>query len=406
VTTVAVELRMPGLGMTMEEGRIVAWRVNEGDQVARGQILVEIESEKVAYEVEAPADGIVGKILAPVDAVVPVGAVLVSIRTPGTVSATVAETAVTPTAGTAVPARPGEASAPAGVAVAPTETRRRLSPRARRLAENLGVDFSTVVGTGPDGTIVEEDIRAAAQAGPARPAAKPVTEPTPSELRPLTPMRRTIAERMAESARSAPHFFLAVEVDGSAVLAYRALHGPRLEAETGIKPTLTDLLLYVTAQTLVGHPSLNASYTPEGIREWRTINLGLAVALDDGLIVPVIHGTERKSLGELVACRADLVARARARTLGLGDLRGGTFTFSNLGALGIDFFTSILNPPQAGIVSVGMLTERPVVVGGSVVARPTMHLGLTIDHRVTDGAAGARFLAELRARIEAAKLNG
>ena len=378
----AAELRMPALGMTMEEGRVVAWRVKEGDEVARGQILLDIESEKVAYEMESPADGVVGRILVPADGVVPVGTLLVSILAPGEVSA-----------------------APARAGGEPMEMRRRLSPRARKLAESLGVDLSILVGTGPDGIIVEEDIRSAA-ARPAASAPAPAPRQTPFVLRPLTSMRRTIADRMAESARSAPHFFLAVEVDGSAFLGYRASHGSRLEAETGIKLTLTDLLLHVTARTLVAHRSLNASYTPEGVREWEEVNLGLAVAVDDGLVVPVVRGADRRPLGELMTARADLVGRARSRALRRDDLQGGTFTLSNLGAFGIDFFTSILNPSQAGILSVGTLSERPAVVGGAVVARPTMLIGLTIDHRVTDGAAGSRFLAELRARIEAAALDG
>ena len=376
----AAELRMPALGMTMEEGRVVAWRAKEGDEVARGQILLDIESEKVAYEMESPADGVVGRILVPADGVVPVGTLLVSILAPGEVSA-----------------------APARAGGEPMEMRRRLSPRARKLAESLGVDLSILVGTGPGGIIVEEDIRSAAARRAARARAP---RQTPFVLRPLTSMRRTIADRMAESARSAPHFFLAVEVDGSAFLGYRASHGSRLEAETGIKLTLTDLLLHVTARTLVAHRSLNASYTAEGVREWEEVNLGLAVAVDDGLVVPVVHGADRRPLGELMTARADLVGRARSRALRRDDLQGGTFTLSNLGAFGVDFFTSILNPSQAGILSVGTLSERPAVVGGAVVARPTMLIGLTIDHRVTDGVAGSRFLAELRARIEAAALDG
>jgi pyruvate dehydrogenase E2 component (dihydrolipoamide acetyltransferase) len=217
-------------------------------------------------------------------------------------------------------------------------------------------------------------------------------------------MRRAIAERMAESVRSAAHFFLAVEVDGSALLACRAARAPRLAAETGVKLTLTDLLVVITARTLVRHRALNASFTADGIREWNTVDLGIAVALDDGLIVPVIRAAERKSLAEIVPVRADLVARAQAGKLARHEVESGSFTLSNLGALGVDFFTSILNPPQAGILSVGAIAERPAAVNGAVVVRPSMIVGLTIDHRVTDGAAGARFLADLRARIETATL--
>lgn len=396
---------MPALGMTMEEGRVVAWLVKEGDPVARGQILLEIESEKVAYEVEAPADGVIGRILVPAEATVPVGTPLVSILSaseslpePGARVPT-----VTP-ASAGAPGSPGErveaagpgprspAAAEDGRAGASPADRPRLSPRARKLADELGVDPAAVTGSGPGGTIVEKDIRAAAaRRGPAEP---------PFVLHPFTSMRRTIAERMIRSAREAPHFFVAVEVDGLGLLRAREAEGPRIEDETGIKLTLTDLLLHATAATLARHRALNASWTPEGVREWQSVNLGLAVAVDDGLIVPVIRQAEQQSLGQLVTARADLVARARARKLTVEELHGGTFTLSNLGPMGIDVFTSILNPPESGILSVGALRERAVVWEGRVVARPTMVVGLTIDHRVTDGAVGARFLTDLRARIE------
>ncbi len=392
-----VELRMPSLGMTMDEGKIVAWRVREGDRVTRGQIVVEVESEKAAYEVEAPVDGTIGSILVAVDAVVPVGTPLVSI--------------VGADDRTAAP-RPTSAPAPAAVAASHTagaeprtgtaaRSRARLSPRARALAASLGVDAESIAGTGPDGTVVEKDIRDAA----ARRAPAAASEPaeTRSTLRELTSMRRAIAERMSASAREAPHFFLAVEIDGTALLAWRGDHARTIEAAAGRSLTVTDLLIVATARTLSQHPALNASWSPDGIREWESVNLGIAVAVDDGLIVPVIRNADRRPLADLVRERADIVGRARARKLRPGDLESGTFTLSNLGAFGIDFFTSILNPPEAGIVSVGALRQRPVVVDGRVVARPTALVGLTIDHRVTDGAAGARFLRDLKQRIETAR---
>jgi pyruvate dehydrogenase E2 component (dihydrolipoamide acetyltransferase) len=392
----AVEVRMPSLGMTMEEGRVVAWRVKEGQHVTRGQVLLDIESEKVAYEVESPADGTVGKLLVPVDTVVPVGTALATI-----VAAGESTVAAAPTRKMPVPTAPVPPTAEAPRAT-PGAKGSRPSPRARKLAETLGVDLTAVAGTGPGGTIVEDDVRKAASARPAA-SAPPLREST-FVLRPLGAMRRTIADRMTESARTAPHFFLAVDVDGAALLAYRAAHGTRLEAETGIRLTITDLLVMATARTLAAHRLLNASYTPDGVREWDDVNLGLAVAIDDGLIVPVLRRADRASLAETIRARADLVARARARTQRPDDLTGGTFTLSNLGGLGVDVFTSILNPPQAGILSVGSLVERPAVVDGAVVARPRMTIGLTIDHRVADGAAGARFLDDLRARLERADL--
>jgi len=364
---------MPSLGMTMEEGRVVAWRVRLGDTVVSGQILLDIESEKTAYEMEAPVDGVVGSILVPDDTTVPVGTRLCCILS----------------AGETVAPEPRPAA---------DGTRARASPRARRLAETLGVDLAKVRASAPDGMISESDVQAAARTTPEKPADAAAS----FTLRPLSSMRRVIAEKMTESARTVPHFYLAVEVDGSALLACRARKGPQLAAATGSRLTLTDLMVAITAQTLACHRGLNASFTPDGIREWNTVDLGIAVALDEGLIVPVIRGADRLSLAEIVPARADLVARAQAGKLTRRELESGTFTLSNLGALGVDFFTSILNPPQAGILSIGALVERPAVVNGTVVARPSMVVGLTIDHRVADGATGARFLADLHSRIESA----
>ena len=267
------------------------------------------------------------------------------------------------------------------------------------------MDIATVTASGADGMISERR-RPGSGAGDGSGAAAETGLDAAFTLRPLTSMRRAIAERMTESVRGAPHFFLAVEVDGTALLACRAAKAPQLAAETGVKLTITDLLVVITAKTLTHHRSLNASFTADGIREWNTVDLGLAVAVDDGLIVPVIRGADRKSLAEIVPLRADLVARAQAGKLARHEVEAGTFTLSNLGALGIDFFTSILNPPQAGILSIGRLAEHPAVVNGAVVVRPSMIVGLTIDHRVTDGAAGARFLADLRARIEVGDAGG
>ncbi len=390
------DVKMPSLGMTMEEGRVVAWRVRQGEVVVRGQILLDIESEKTAYEMESPADGRVGAILVPDDTTVAVGTTLCSILADDEAAQVVAGS-------------PARADAqPSGNPAA----RRRMSPRARRLADTMGVDVAALAGSGADGMILEEDVRAAA-----RVAAAP-TAPAPAQagvtlqgepgfvLRPFTSIRRITAERMADSARSAPHIFLAIEADGSALLRYRAEHGERLAAETGTKPTLTDLLVVIAARTLTRHRALNASYTVEGIREWSTVDLGIAVAVDDGLVVPVIRGAGGKPLAQVMRDRVELVARARAGRLTPADMENGTFTLSNLGPFGIDFFTSILNPPQAAILSVGALVERVVAVAGQAVVRPTMFVGLTIDHRVADGAAGARFLADFRLRVENGDIDG
>lgn len=374
-----VELRMPSLGMAMDEGKLSAWLVKEGDHVERGQAVAEIESEKVAYEIEAPATGFVGPILVAVGEVVPVGTPLVVIDE-------------------AVGTEPPPVQ-PQAIQAAAREA--RLSPRARKLAENLGVDVATLRGSGADGMVVEEDIRrAAASLSHQQPAPAAQDANTRFVLRPLTLMRRTIAERMTASAREAPHFSLVVDVDGSALLRYRRAVAAELEAQTGARLTVTDLLVWLTAQTLRSQPALNASYSPDGLREWAEVHLALAVAVEDGLVVPVIRHADARPLAELVRARAELVTRARAGKLRAEDVADATFTLSNLGGLGIDSFTSILNAGQAGILSVGTLRERPVVADGQLVARPTMSIALTIDHRVTDGAGGARFLNELKDRIE------
>lgn len=390
---------MPSLGMAMDEGKLSAWMVKEGDHVQRGQVVAEIESEKVAYEIEAPATGIVGPILVAVDDVVPVGTALIVIEEEA--GATASPATPQPAAPQPAPAAP---VAPEPASATPPGTRAgRLSPRARKLAESLGVDVAALRGSGADGMIVEEDIR---QAAAARPAAPPTADSGAAfVLRPLTLMRRTIAERMTASAREAPHFFLSIEVDGSALLASRRAQAAAIEAQTGARLTVTDLLVWLTARALHARPALNASFTPEGVREWKDVNVALAVAVDDGLVVPVIRRADAGSLADVVRARADIVARARAGKLRADDVADGTFTVSNLGAFGIDLFSSILSGGQAGILSVGALRDRPAVAGGQLVVRPTMTLGLTIDHRVADGAEGARFLGELKTRLEGAGLH-
>lgn len=396
----AVELRMPSLGMAMDEGKLSAWMVKAGDRVTRGQVVAEIESEKVAYEIEAPADGIVGALLVAVDEVVPVGTTLLVVEgdgdaPPADVAPPAAECAGEAGAGAEAPSR--------DAAPQPGSRQQRLSPRARKLAQSLGVDLAAVIGTGPDGMVVEEDIRRAA--GQADATVQPESMDAPFVLRPLTLMRRTIAERMTASAHEAPHFLLSVDVDGSALLAYRQAHAPRLQAQAGVQLTVTDILVRLTAQTLRAHPALNAAHAAEGVREFSEVNVALAIAVDDGLVVPVLRRADASALVDLMRARADLVERARAAKLRAGDVAGGTFTVSNLGAFGIDFFSSILNAGQAGILSVGALRERPAVVGGQLAVRPLMTLALTIDHRVADGATGARFLAALKERIEHLKLD-
>jgi len=369
------ELKMPALGMTMDEGRVVQWHAREGQTVAKGDVLLEIEAEKASFEVEAPADGTVTRILHGADAVVPVGTVLATL-----ISA--------------------EAEAATTSAVSASSRSIRATPLAKRLARLQGVDLAGAVGSGPRAIVVAKDVPAAGSAAPPSVAA----DETPFVLRPLTPMRRTIAKRMAQSVESAPHFHLACKIGADALVRFREANIAAIRSETGVELTYTDLLLAATGRVLVGHRHLNATFTEQGIKEWRRINVSLAVEVEGGLIAPVLKDVDQLNLPELVQTRATAVARARAGQTTAEDMRGGTFGLSNLGAYGIDFFTSILIPGQTGMLSVGAIQDGAVVMAGQIVARKEMMIGLAIDHRAVDGAAGAAFLRDLRARIESGAL--
>jgi pyruvate dehydrogenase E2 component (dihydrolipoamide acetyltransferase) len=411
---------MPSVGMTMEEGLVVAWHVEQGDRVAKGQLIVEIESDKTMVEIEATADGVVSALLAEAGAVVPVGTLLATVDDALDVPTQRTKQAAAPAASTALdPTASAAAGAPASFSTdasrepsvaARTGARAIASPRARQLAERLGVDLSRLIGSGPGGSVVERDIHeAVAHTGSGGTASDLATENegsaggkdggVPFTARTLTPMRRRIALRTSESARTIPQFFVAREIDGTALAAAVQAARSGIKADTGADLTVNDLLMWVVARTLVAHPQVNAAFADDAIREWSEINIGMAVALPDGLIVPVIRHVDRLALEALVRARADFVARAREGRLAPQEMQGGTFTVSNLGGFGIDAFNSIVNRGQAAILSVGALRERPVAVHGKVMVRPTIHLSLTVDHRCLDGATAARFLADLQVAL-------
>jgi pyruvate dehydrogenase E2 component (dihydrolipoamide acetyltransferase) len=280
---------------------------------------------------------------------------------------------------------------------APANGRVKASPLARRIARERGIDLSNVAGTGPDGRVVAEDVeRAAATGAPIAPAA-PAPALQDVEVVQLSSMRKTIARRLTE-AWQAPVFELGVTVDMGRALEVRK-RLVELNAE-GAKPTVSDLLTKVCAMALMRHRAVNAHYKGDAIELHPTANIGIAVAIPDGLVVPVIAGCERKTIAEIAAARAELVDRARSGKLQQGDLDGGTFTISNLGMFGIERFIAVLNPPQAAILAVGSTEEKPVVVDGEVVVRQRMELTLTCDHRAIDGATGAQFLGDVKAFLE------
>ena len=413
----ASEVKLPRLGQGMESGSVVKWLKAEGDAVEKGQPLYELDTDKVTQEVEAEATGVLLKIVV-AEGEVPVGTTLALIGEAG-------EEVEAPEAEEAPPDEPPAESEPV-VAVAPPPPERRdgerikASPLARRLAREQGVDLASVNGTGPDGRIVAEDVErlapgaapaaapaAAPDAAPAEPApAEPgPAEPAPAEPArvaddvervPLTSVRRTIARRLTE-AWEIPVFQLVLSADMDAVNHFVER---RRELDPEERVTVTDVLVKVCAAALMRHRAVNAQFTDEELLVFPYADIAIAVATDRGLMVPVIHGAEHLSLAEVAAARAGVVGRAREGGLRREDIEGGTFTISNLGMFGLDQFAAVLNPPQAAILAVGASQERPVVRDGQIVARPTMTMTLSCDHRAVDGAPAAEFLETVKAMLE------
>jgi pyruvate dehydrogenase E2 component (dihydrolipoyllysine-residue acetyltransferase) len=390
------DVLMPRLSDTMTEGVLSEWRKGEGDPVHRGDVLAEIETDKATMELEAYDDGVLERHLVAPGTTVPIGQPIAVIGDgTGTVSAPApaqAEPAqaVPPPAPTTQAPGPAAAGPPAAL---------RTSPLARALAREHGIDLSTVTGTGPGGRIVRADVQSAITA--AAPASQPAPAPAPAaapiaagdEKIPLSAVRRITARRLTESA-AAPHFYLTSVVDAGRLLAFRAEINQRLAAD-GVKISVTDLLVRACAVTLRVHPQVNASWGGDHILRRANIHIGVAVAIDDGLIVPVIRDADRKSIGEIAGEAHALADRARAGKLTPDEFTGSTFTISNLGMYGIDHFTAVINPPEAAILAVGAATDEAVVRDGQVVAATTMKLTLSIDHRVLDGATAATFERDL-----------
>ncbi|HET7279766.1 MAG TPA: dihydrolipoamide acetyltransferase family protein [Dermatophilaceae bacterium] len=380
---------MPKLGMAMKAGLVTNWRVQEGEPVTEGAALLDIETEKIAAVVPAPATGVLGRVVAEVGAKLPVGALLALIGDPADVFPPKGElvTTAAPAAAEAAPPRDAPISAAAQPRDAP------VSPAARRRAREIGVDVNLVAPSAPGKRVTSDDVDAYAAARAAGAAAT-------TRVVPFTGIRAVIAENLTASLREMAQVTVSRDTEVRGLVRRRAELAAGFEAATGIRLTYTDLLVETVARLLPEHPFLNAALTEEGIELFDTVNMGVAVALDDGLIVPVIRDAGTKSLGEIARERADLAARAQAGTLGIDDVEGGTFTVTNLGSFGADAFTPIVNPPQCAILGVGRLVGKPVVTRkGRVRARPTMWLSLTFDHRVVDGAPAARFLAALGERL-------
>lgn len=406
-----IPIVMPKIGLTMTEGKIVEWRKAAGEAVAKEEVLFVFETEKVTFEVEAPEAGTVAEIVASIDEVIPVGEIVAYLgdggieqgaspdaeqgdEAPGMKPAqtTQAEAAV------AAPAIDASPAVAAGSKV-------RATPLARRIAKDSGIDLAAVPV--PRGARLKAcDVRAAVEAQQ-KATADAQTPPAPTRvdggegrLVKLTGMRRTIAQRMLASKQQTAQAYMTMSMDASRLVEARALIARQVEVERGIRPTITDMLLKIVASAIRKHPVMNTRWTEEGILWLERLDMGLALGLDDGLIVPVIADIDTLSVGAIAAVRSDLVTRGKAGQLNPDEMRGSTFSLSSLGMFGVEEFNSILNHPEAAILAVGAIIDTPVAADGQVVVRPVMKLTLTYDHRIVDGAKAGAFMKTLKEMVE------
>jgi pyruvate dehydrogenase E2 component (dihydrolipoamide acetyltransferase) len=435
------DVTMPRLSDTMEEGTIGSWLKKPGDQVSKGDVLAQIETDKATMDLTAFEAGTLQEILAPEGTTVAIGQPVARIGTgapaqsapkpvekaePPGAEATGSQQPQTPEARENVAEAPepstspagrgrreaaGEGSASAETHPSPPISQRekeqdgkvRASPMARHIAAEHGLDLGRIQGSGPLGRVVRADVEAALSAGQ-RPTAIPPEAAPPAlgpddERVPLSQMRRTIARRMAESTRIVPHFFLTIAVDATELSSLRRQLVEQLESE-GIKPSINDLVLKASAQTLRRVPEVNVSFAEDALIKHYRVHIGIAVATDRGLIVPVLRDADRKTIRQIAQETRDLVGRAQQAKLQPPDYTGGTFTVSNLGMFGVEQFNAVINPPEAAILAVGAISREPAEHQGQIVLRDRMRLTLSVDHRATDGATGARFLQELKKVLE------
>jgi pyruvate dehydrogenase E2 component (dihydrolipoamide acetyltransferase) len=390
----AFSVVMPALEMAQETGKLIAWRKKEGDRVTKGEPLLEIETDKAVMEVEAPADGILAGVTAQAGADIPVGQTIAWIVAPGEKPPTEDQSAAAaPTARASSHAKQESHAAPVAATPEPSPAQSaRISPKARRLAKELGVEIAAVHGTGPGGEILASDVQAAAAAPTASavaPAKKSGSIEVPSTL------GRLMAERTTQSWTTVPHFFVTRDIDASALNEYRGKLVAEIERTHHIRITHTDLLVALTSRVLLKHPRLNSSWTAEGIRLHDHVNMGVAIAVNDGVVAAVIPNAHTASLAEIATQRRDVAERAKAGKLRPTDIADATFTISNLGMYHVDQFSAIITPPQAAILAVGSIADRVVAVEGKPAVRPVMTLTLSCDHRAADGARAAMFLNDL-----------
>jgi pyruvate dehydrogenase E2 component (dihydrolipoamide acetyltransferase) len=401
----AFSVVMPALEMAQETGKLIAWRKKEGDRVTKGEPLLEIETDKAVVEVEAPADGILAGVKAAEGDEIPVGQTIAWIVAPG--EQPPVETAAAAPAARAtssVKSEPPRVTSPSASTPAQAPPAGgRISPKARRLAKELGVDLATVRGSGTGGEIQASDVQAAAAGATSTtaPQKKSGNIEVPASL------GRIMAERTTQSWTTVPHFFVSRDIDATALDKYRDRVVDEIEGEHQVRVSHTDLLVALVARTLLKHPRLNASWTVEGIVLHDHVNMGVAIAVNDGVVAAVIPNAHSATLPEIATQRRDIAERARAGKLRPVDIANATFTISNLGMYQVDQFSAIITPPQAAILAVGAIADRVVAVQRQPSVRPMMTLTLSCDHRVADGARAALFLGDLaKATTEPEKILG
>jgi len=382
---------MPALEMAQETGKLLAWRKKEGERVSKGEPLLEIETDKAVVEVEAPADGILAGIKAMEGADVPVGRTIAWIVAPGEVAPVEPESVASAArAGSRARAESAELAArdtgqpralPAGA---------KISPKARRLARELGVDLATVRGSGSEGEVLASDVQAAA--APDDPAAVQIQS---AKIEAPSSLGRIMAERTAQSWTTVPHFFVSRDIDAAALNQYRDRTVAQFERTLKVRITHTDLLVALVARVLMRHPRLNASWTAQGVRLHAHVHMGIAIAVNDGVVAAVIRDAHTAELADIALQRGALAERARTGRLKPADITDATFTISNLGMYQVDQFTAIITPPQAAVLAVGGIADRVVVLEGKPAVRPRTTLTIACDHRVADGARAALFLKDL-----------
>ena len=402
----ATNVVMPQMGYDMREGTVVRWYKQEGETVDRGEVIADIETDKATVEFEAYTGGVLGRIVAEAGVAVPVGQLIAIITEPGEA---VPEAAPVPAAPDPAPAPAAAPAAPPTPAPAPepapasADGQVRASPIARRLARERGIDLSTINGTGPNGRITEHDVESyqapAAAPVPATPApaAQPVAAPTDSRIE-LSRMRQTIARVTSDSKSTAPHFYVTAEIDMGKAMALRRDVNDESDPENRV--SVNDLMVKACALALAKHPKFNSFFRGDHLEVHGSMNVGIAIALDTGLILPGVSNCENKSLVQIAAATKDLISRANSGTLRNEEYSSTTFSISNMGMFDVESFTAIIYPPHAAILAVGSVKQQPVVRDGELAVGTMMKATLSTDHRVADGAEAAQFLMEIKRVLE------